>query len=153
MIGVHVAEVLRRPALWANTGGPLSRTRSVSIESSVFGKRGGAIRCCSVLHLGLQFRRDPVKTMEDMLKMEGIAWCEDLRKRFTVPDCPLVCGPLPASYQRLSADKGDPNLILKQALLLGLCTAHLYDPARPVVWTGTSLSRGVALFDPAGFYA
>ena len=35
----------------------------------------------------------------------------------------------------------------------GLCTAQLYDPARPVLWTQAALKRRLELFDPAGFYA
>ena len=48
---------------------------------------------------------------------------------------------------------GPEREILEQALLLGLCTAQLFDPARPVLWTQASLTRGLELFDPAGFYA
>jgi hypothetical protein len=37
--------------------------------------------------------------------------------------------------------------------MLGLCTAHLYDPGRPVLWTRASLKRVLELFEPGGFYA
>ena len=43
--------------------------------------------------------------------------------------------------------------VLEQALLLGLCTAQLFDAERPVLWTQASLTRGLELFDPTGFYA
>jgi hypothetical protein len=43
--------------------------------------------------------------------------------------------------------------ILWHALMLGLCTAQIYDPARPVLWTQAALKRRLELFDPAGFYA
>ncbi len=36
--------------------------------------------------------------------------------------------------------------------MLGLCTAQLFDPARPIIWTRSSLSRVVDLFDLQGFY-
>ena len=42
---------------------------------------------------------------------------------------------------------------LRQALMLGLCTAQMYDPARPVMWTETSLTRAVELYDSGSFYA
>ena len=45
------------------------------------------------------------------------------------------------------------DAVLREALLLGLCTAWQYDPARPVIWTRASLTRHVELHDPAGFYA
>ena len=37
--------------------------------------------------------------------------------------------------------------------MLGLCTTQVFDPDRPVLWTTTSLTRFVELFDPRGFYA
>jgi hypothetical protein len=37
--------------------------------------------------------------------------------------------------------------------MLGLCTAHIFDPERPVLWTLNSVTRAVELFDPAGFYS
>ena len=43
--------------------------------------------------------------------------------------------------------------VLRHALLLGLCTAFQFDPARPVLWTRASLTRRVELFEPAGFYS
>ena len=53
-----------------------------------------------------------------------------------------------AAGMRMRADS-----VLEQALLLGLCTAYQYDPARPVLWTRASLTRRVELYEPAGFYA
>ena len=50
---------------------------------------------------------------------------------------------------------GAPSVrdVLEQALMLGLCTAQIFDADRPVLWTETSLTRAVELFDPVGFYA
>ena len=48
---------------------------------------------------------------------------------------------------------GPEREVLEQALLLGLCTAQLFDATRPVLWTHASLTRGLELFDPEGFYA
>ena len=42
---------------------------------------------------------------------------------------------------------------LRNALLLGLCSAWQYDPARPVIWTRASLDRSVELYAPGRFYA
>jgi len=49
--------------------------------------------------------------------------------------------------------QGTDESILRQALLLGLCTSFQYDPSRPVLWTRASLTRRVELYEPAGFYA
>ena len=45
-----------------------------------------------------------------------------------------------------------PDDALYQALVLGLCTPWRYDPGRPVLWTRTSLTRQLELFDGGGFY-
>ena len=42
--------------------------------------------------------------------------------------------------------------LIAHALVLGLSTAQLFDPVRPVVWTEAALSRRIELFDPEGFY-
>jgi hypothetical protein len=60
---------------------------------------------------------------------------------------------LTETERRISVADRNRRRVLKQALMLGLCTAHVYDPARPVLWTAASLSRGLDLFEPQGFYA
>ena len=65
----------------------------------------------------------------------------------------LVCGPLRSDRDRLVIERTDRETVLEQALLLGLCTKHLFDPLRPVLWTEASLTRGLELFHPQGFYA
>ena len=92
--------------------------------------------------------------LETLLLMERIDGPEDLRQRFRIPPGRLICRPI---YREGRAAHPSPTAnrrrVLKQALMLGLCTAHLYDPARPVLWTAASLSRGLDLFEPQGFYA
>ena len=46
-----------------------------------------------------------------------------------------------------------PDDALFQALVLGLCTPWRYDPGRPVLWTRTSLTRQLELFNGQEFYA
>ena len=144
------------PRLDANMGGPMSRSRSERVRSSLLGKDDGAIRCPRMIRLGLEFARgdDPVAVMANLLAGEGYGSPEDLRDAFPVPAVRLICRPLPADGARLKLCAGaSPADILAQALLLGLCSSTLYDPARPVLWTQASLTRGLELFDPAGFYA
>ena len=138
-----------------NVGGPMSRTRSEHIASTLLGRDQGAIRCPRSLRLGLTFpsRADPVKTIEKLLRSNGFGSAEDLRDEFFLPDARLICRPLDPNASRLAVRGGPEREVLEQALLLGLCTAQLFDPGRPVLWTQTSLTRGLELFDPAGFYA
>jgi len=143
--------VLRR---YANSGGPMSRTRKEHINSSLLGSDDGVIRCPLRIKLGLTFTdTNPVNWMEAMLRAVGLRDPEELRGRYTVPAGKLICVPRPAGAPRLEASRFKHEEVLEQALLLGLCTAQLFDPARPVLWTETSLTRSVELYDPRGFYA
>lgn len=138
----------------ANIGGPMSRTKKERISSSVLGNDDGAIRCPRVIRLGIDFgARSPLEALETLLSEEGFSSPEDLRNEFIIPQGRLICRPLPDSVSRMTFDKSPPYDILEQALLLGLCTAQLFDPERPVIWTENSITRALELFDPVGFYA
>ena len=138
----------------ANIGGPMSRTRSEHIASTLLGRDQGAIRCPRSLRLGLTIpsRAHPVKAIEKLLQSNGFGSAEDLRDEFALPEGRLICRPLDPKASRLAVRGGPEREVLEQALLLGLCTAQLFDPARPVIWTRSSLSRVVDLFDLQRFY-
>ena len=148
-------EAGKRPGQSANSGygGPPSRTRRERIRSTLLGRDDGEIRCPRVIRLGffLTGQENPLSFMETLLSEEGYGSAEDLRDDIEVPGRPYICRPSkePAPCP-LSAPRSE---VLRQALMLGLCTAQLFDPARPVIWTRGSLTRVVDLFDPEGFYA
>jgi len=133
----------------------MSRRRSECIDSTLLGRDDGAIRCPRTLRLGLAFppRADPVKTIETILRDNGYGSPEELRDEFPLPGGRLICRPLDPKAPRLAVRGAPEREVLEQALLLGLCTAQLFDAERPVLWTQASLTRGLELFDPAGFYA
>jgi len=139
----------------ANTGGPGSRTRTEHIVSSLLGRDDGAIRCPRIIRLGLKFkpRSNPLNVLGALLKENGYSSPEDLRYEFAIPANRLICRPCKDESFRIDVASCDPRLLLEQALLLGLCTAQLFDPSRPVLWTGSSVIRALELFDPSGFYA
>jgi hypothetical protein len=83
----------------------------------------------------------------------GPASPEALRGLFAVPAGRLLAVEQSAPAVRLDVRTAARRDVLEQALLLGLCTNHLFDPARPVLWTTRSLTRALELCDPAGFYA
>lgn len=142
------------PPLWLNSGGPASRTRKERIRATLLGRQEGHVRCPCVRRLALWFDLlDPLEVMAKLLRREGFGSPEELRGAFAIPPGRLIATPLPEPTQRLDVRCSPPREILEQALLLGLCTQHLYDPGRPVLWTRTSLRRGLELYDPAGFYA
>ncbi len=142
------------PPLWANSGGPASRTRKERVQATLLGRDRGHVRCPRVLRVALWFDLlDAVEVMTTMLRKQGFSDPEELRREFSIPSQRLIASVLPENTQRVDARYAEPRIVLEQALLLGLCTQHLYDPARPVLWTTASLRRGLELFDPAGFYA
>ena len=143
----------RIETMWANSGGPMSRTRRETIRSSILGQDKGAVFCPRQLTLALDFGQlEPTETMTALLRARGLSSPEDLRPLFTDIPGPMLCCVSPGA-PRLSVAKGEPAEILRQAFLLGLCTAVFFDPSRPVLWTRASLTRRLTLFDTMGFYA
>lgn len=143
------------PPLHANTGGPRSRTCTEHISTSILGNDDGSIRCPRIIRLGLTFkpRSNPLNVLGKILAAEGFASPEELRDEFVIPDGRLICRPSMDPSVRIDVASSDSRLVLEQALWLGLCTAQIFDPLRPVLWTGTSVTRTLELFDPSGFYA
>lgn len=145
--------VNRRKEANAGWGGPPARQRRERIRSSLLGKDDGEIRCPRIIRIGFDLTADqnPLEILQEILAQEGYGSPEDLRGEMPIPEKPYICRP----------DKATPNCtlrssreeVLKNALMLGLCTSQLYDPSRPVIWTRSSLTRAFELFDPEGFYA
>ena len=145
---------LPAPAVYANSGAWMSRTRREDIRSSLLGQDDGYIKCPRRIILGLEFEdTHPVSCMESILAAEGFRNPEELRREFAIPRLSLMCRPSPFPPRQLSVARCRPATVLKQALMLGLCTHELFNPERPVLWTETSLTRALELFDPRGFYA
>ncbi len=154
------------PVLYANIGGPASYPRKQrinssilgrkTISSSILGKDDGFSRCPLVMRLCLIFEdgEDPVAVIAGILKREGYTSPEELRGKFSLPEGRLICRPVSVSLRHggLVVKTAGRDKVLEQALLLGLCTSQIFDPARPVLWTTGSLTRALELFDPAGFY-
>lgn len=140
-------------AWWVNSGGPRSRSRSEGLSASVLGADDGAINCPRVLRVGLDFgSHDPLVCVQELLSACGFLDEVEARAAIVLPVEPCICRPDPAPRP---AEVGslEPLVALRQALLLGICTPWMYDPGRPVLWTRTSLTRCLELFDGRGFYA
>ncbi|MBM3808958.1 MAG: hypothetical protein FJW22_12295 [Acidimicrobiia bacterium] len=144
---------LHGPGLLMNSGGPCSRTRSERIRTTVLGDDDGPVRCPKVLRVAIDFgRQSPLRCVERWLRAAGFETGNEARAIVSLPDRRCICQvdphPVPVSAGSLTALEG-----LGLALVLGLCTASFYDPARPVLWTTTSLTRRLVLYDGGGFYA
>jgi hypothetical protein len=143
------------PARRANAGWgqPPARQRQERIASTLLGRHDGPIHCPRVIRIGfdLTARQDPLEVLEALLFDAGCGTPEELRRAIALPDRPYICRPDAGTPP---CTLGSPRAeVLRHALMLGLCTAHLYNPSRPVIWTRGSLSRSLELFDPEGFYA
>jgi hypothetical protein len=138
-----------------NSGAPMSRIRREGLVATVLGTDDGAIHCPRVLRLGLDFcGHDPLEWAEKVLGRCGFKSPEAARLVIPLPTTPCICRPDTAHpAERVDQLFAKKEALLKHALMLGLCTAWCYDPARPVLWTRTSLSRRLELFDGEGFYA
>ncbi len=150
-------------AIWCNTGGPMSRTRTERLVASLLGQDDGPIRCPRVLKVGLDYETDdleflqigPLMVIEAVAEIEGIRRPDDCKVRYAdrLPKSPMLAYPVSTGTEFTSAYSDAYGDVLFMATLLGLCTATYYDPDRPVVWTSTSLNRRLELFRTEGFYA
>jgi hypothetical protein len=97
-------------------------------------------------------KEDPVVYVRRLSESLGYPSPEAARDTLMSLTEPLACcacdhiAPTPVARTR-------PETVLEKALILGLSTAWLFDPARPVIWTRASLTRRLALYDVQGFYA
>jgi len=150
----HSSDVIFRSEQRANSGwgGPPVRWRKEHIRSSLLGQDDGEIRCPRIIRLGFYLPGDDLLgDLNELIEAEGYHRSEDLRFGISIPLKPYICRP---TKERAPCPMSAPTTeILWQALMLGLCTAQLYDPSRPVIWTKNSLTRVVDLFDPEGFYS
>jgi hypothetical protein len=139
----------------ANTGGPATRRRTERVLASVLRAPDHAtVRLHGTLRLGLRFGSgDPLVRVLDALARASLDDAEQLRERHPLPPAPMLVRTVPDAPWAKDAAALPDDALLSEALLLGLCTPHQYDPARPVIWTRASLTRCVELYAPEGFYA
>ena len=139
---------------WANSGGPMSRRRTERVVASLLRDGSAPLQLPRVIRAGLHFgAREPLDAVLEALARAGLDDAELLRDRYASPATPLLARVVPDARWGVQVARASDDAILEQALLLGLCTAYQYDPARPVLWTRASLTRRVELYEPAGFYA
>ena len=174
----HTPADIRPPGLEA-TGGPKSRRRVQVLESSVLGSRRGRLHCPRVRQLALRFlATDPLEAVYALLDQLGFADASEAEAAL-LPDLPTCFCRVASRLRAIDVEwvketytnsqgqiveagvyasndeRGGIPLeeALVQALLLGHCTAFLFDPGRPLLWTRASLARRLELFDGEGFYA
>jgi hypothetical protein len=141
-------------AVWANSGGPMSRRRTERVQASLLRNSSGPVHMPRVIRAGLRFGdREPIDAVLEALARTGLDDAELLRSRYAAPPAPLLVRVVPNAAWSVPVEGASDDAVLEQALLLGLCTAFHYDPARPVLWTRASLTRCVEMHDAAGFYA
>lgn len=143
-----------RPTLEANVGAPMSRRHREHLTSSLLGPRDRFVKIPLILRVGIWFGVgvSPRRFMEDLLSEAGHDSPENLRDLFNHPPRRLMARPAPDHFSPKDVRLEKPEVILREALILGLATGSIYDPLRPVIWTEASLSRRLELYDPGSFY-
>lgn len=138
-----------------NMGGPRSRTRKEQVKSSLLGRRHGVVRCPRIRTIGFSIDEhcDPVAIAYEALARAGCRSPEDLRTMFEIPREPCLVAPSAVPAGLRMGPYIEDDVLLSEALVLGLCAKTMYDPRRPVVWTRASLSRRLDMFRTGGFYA
>jgi hypothetical protein len=132
----------------------MSRRRTERVFASVLREGASRIHFPQVIRAALRFGdKDPLQAVLESLARLGLDDAEQLRDRFQAPTTPLLVRTVPDARWGVHIEQGTDESILRQALLLGLCTPWQYDPSRPLLWTRASLTRRVELYEPAGFYA
>ena len=140
------------PGLDLSYGANLGKPRVRHLSYTLLGKQKGRVRCPRVTRLALKFsRRHPRTTIEHLLELAGYTSIEEAERDFP-PGVAAICHPNRAAHP-LEVLSADPKEVLRQAFLLGRCTATFYSPTRPLLWTRASLTRHLELFEPEGFYA
>ena len=141
-------------SLQANSGAPMGRRHVEHIRSSLLGESDGFIRCPSIVQVGIASGDSPpsVSRLLALLDCVGCRSANELRDIFEIPVLCLIARPAPDSFKPCNLDTDPPETVLRHALILGLCTAQLFDPRRPVLWTEASLARRLELYNPEGFY-
>jgi hypothetical protein len=135
----------------------MTRRQEEHISGTLYGELGGhddgsaKLACSVAIGIGYGPGDDPIAIARERLQSAGYSSPEELKQSLAIPLSPMVCSAaeIPPEFQ--VSPKGEDFLLT--ALILGLCTATNYDPARPVIWTRTSLSRQLKLFTLGGFYA
>jgi hypothetical protein len=138
-----------------NTGGPMSRRRTERLRASII-RPGGSLFCPARYYAGLEFPEDadPVEVIEEVMMVCGYRSVGEARMGMSSKLPRRLMATMPCQRERnCRADRDDPQTVLRYALILGLSTAQVYDPERPVLWTRASLTRRIELVDLEAFYA
>ena len=148
-----LASRLVEPTLECNMGGPMSRSKSLTLHSTILGDGVDHVLCPRVRSVALDFgEADPVPYVWGLLGGLGYASPEAARGSLLPILQRCVC----CVSNEIAPDRVaslEPEIVLEQALVLGLSTRSLFDPSRPVIWTRASLTRRLNLYEVEGFYA
>jgi hypothetical protein len=135
-----------------NAGGPMSRRREQAIRASVLGTGRDGLRLPRVLGAAIDFgSSDPVPFVQRLLGRCGFENAEEACHELLPRIGPSICRES-VSVKALSVRAAPPEAILRVALILGHATPFFFDPARPLIWTRSSLKRRLQLFNPRRFY-
>ena len=135
-----------------NSGAPMSRQRTLRLQASVLGT-SGPVSLPPVRTVAIDFTgSNPIDAVRRRLDGLGLSSAEEAKAALLppLPRCLCVVDEMIPATRFTTLD---PQELVVQALILGLSTPWLYDPSRPVIWTKTSLTRRIVLYETEEFYA
>lgn len=139
--------------LYCNIGGPMSRSRKLVLRSTILGEGSDRVVCPRVRSVALDFgKKNPVTYVRRLSERLGYRSPEAARDALLGIFEPCICC-VSKEIEPARVEQVAPEVLLEQALVLGLSTSALFDPTRPVIWTRTSLTRRLHLYEIGGFYA
>ena len=108
------------------------RTHRKQLTSTLFGKEAGTVRLPSLGHFGIEFQEesDPRQVVFDALLRLGFQSPEELRAVYETP--PMPCMVVPSRFNPSVSVESlflEDHELLEVALVLGLCSKTVYDPA------------------------
>lgn len=130
----------------------LGRQR-INISSDIFKPEKNMFTKIMTVGLFFENDKDPFDHIWKIMNDFGYKNPNELRSILKIPEKRLICLDLRREKRIETLFKTmKKEEILRNALILGLCSKYFYDPDRPVIWTSSSLRRIVNLYDLGGFY-
>jgi len=143
--------------VYHNSGAPHFRHHIQRIDSTLLGCEYTSIHLPLEGRYGLDKEGFPsvLDRAWSLLDKAGFCSPDEAAEAFT--DLPQVRLHVVAmepckEYRKFIPEPMNERDTLRTALILGRCTANLYDPFRPTIWTANRLERWVRLYQSGSFY-
>ncbi len=131
----------------------ISIRQRINISSDIFKSEKNMFTKIMTVGLFFENNKDPYDYIWKIMNNFGYKNPDELRTNLKIPEKRLICVDLRRDKKiETLLNKMKKEEILRNALILGLCSKYFYDSDRPIIWISSSLRRIVSLYDIGGFY-